>query len=298
MSGAVTWLFLAAVTASSGSESGLELRLRVDAEEVEFGKAFSLTVVRRWNRELVPEAWNDEFLAPLMAQPVDSTRLENEHTIEETRLYRCYAFQLEDVVLTAPAFTARPRDGGPALQVSGPELRLRVQPALEPGEPGAVELPGELLPEPRSWLSKARGVVLPLLALGLVLWWLRQRVGRRPVPSAETLLTPRAKASQRLERLRDRGLDSSAAVQACFVEGASLLRDYLEEQFALPAPEMTTEQLLAAPSTRRALPTSRRDLLTQVLKGCDRVKFAGLIPTESERTQLWDAAAEFLQEPA
>src|SRR5262245_56929140 len=75
------------------------------ATEVDFGKAFPLTVVRVWRKDLVPREWTEQAFAPLAVQLEDSTRREDEHRIEETRRYRARAFTLGDV--TVPALTLR-----------------------------------------------------------------------------------------------------------------------------------------------------------------------------------------------
>jgi hypothetical protein len=104
------------------------------------------------------------------------------------------------------------------------------------------------------------------------------------------------RATQRLQRLRERRPKSAAEIDSYYVEASAILREYIGERFALRAPEMTTEEFLNAPQTARALHASHRDLLSEFLTHCDMVKFACHMPTASDRERLLEAATIFLEE--
>ncbi|MBI4882038.1 MAG: hypothetical protein HY812_20615, partial [Planctomycetes bacterium] len=111
------------------------VRVTAAPSEVEFGAAFPLTVERAWRAGSAPEEWSDQQLSPLVVQPLACDLHEEGGRVEETRTFLCRAFSLEDVAL--PGWT------------------LRVRPGLPRAAPGAPELPGGLLPEPRagrSWM--------------------------------------------------------------------------------------------------------------------------------------------------
>jgi hypothetical protein len=278
------------------AKEDLRLRITAGAEEVEFGKAFPLTVVRVWRKDLVPGDWSDQALQPLVLKLASRTTREDDQRIEETRRYQAYAFSRDDVVVPAPAFKARPRDGGADLVVSGPELRFRIKPALQSETPGPAELPGEPLAEPFPWLRWSLVLAGGLLALLLLLWYLRRRARRpRPVQVAPPV-APHVRALQRLHRLREKQPATPDEVQAFYVEASAAVREYIEEQFSVRAPEMTTEEFLNAPQTARALQATHRTMLSEFLAHCDLVKFARHTPTEKDRERLLEAAARFVME--
>jgi len=295
-------LFALALAASSSSAGMLhadeEILLRVAAgvEEVELGKAFPLTVVRRWNKALEPDAWSDRQLAPLTVKRMETTRREDDQHVEETRHYLCYAFSLEKITVPAFVFKARPGDGGPERIATCDGFTLRVIPILDPATPGPAELPGGLLlePEPSTWLLWPGGVCI-LAAVSLA-WFLIIRARRAEMLHAAPHVAPYQRAMQRLERLRGLLPDTAEEIDAYYVEASMLLREYIGERFALHAPKMTTEEFLSAPQTGRAVHASHHELLNRFLSCCDRVKFARHTPAAPDHENLLDEAARFLEE--
>jgi len=266
--------------------------------EVELGKAFPLTVVRVWSRDLVPGAWNDRQLAPLTIRLVETTRREDAARIEETRRYLCYAFSIEDITIPAPLFKARPRDGGPERTARGSEIVLRVKGLLDQESPGEAELPGGPMSEPFPWLQWTGAGAAALAALALLLRSLRRRARQPTVMAApETpAAAPHVRALQRLNRLREQRPESAEAVDAYYVEASALMREYIGERYAVRAWERTTEELLAAARTSRAVRTPHRTLLGEYLEDCDLVKFGRLVPAAPEQDKLLDDAARFIEE--
>ncbi|MEW6741549.1 MAG: hypothetical protein AB1486_02225 [Planctomycetota bacterium] len=267
----------------------------VELEEVEFGRAFPLTVVRRWEKALSPEDWSDRALAPLVVRLVETNLREDGRHVQETRRYQGYSFSLDAVTVPAPSFKAWPRraDGtrGPERVASGTELRLQVKRALDPLAPGPPELPGELLPErpvASSWL--AEGALVTLAVLVLLLGYVQWRAIRRKEAPAAPPLPAHVLALRRLQRLRAQKPTSLAEIRAFYVEAALLMRQYLEERFARRAPQMTTEQLLMTFGGIPALRAAHHTLLAEYLARCDLVKFARHVPTAPDHERHLDAA--------
>jgi hypothetical protein len=297
-----------ALTAVCGNEATVpagEIALQVEAgaEEVELGKAFPLTVVRVWSRDLAPGVWNDRQLAPLTVRLVETTRREDKHRIEETRLYLCYAFSLGDITIPAPVFKARPRDGGPERTARAGEIVLLVKGLLDPEAPGEAELPGGPLPEPFPWLPWSLGGAAAVAALFLLVRSLRRRARRKRAlqPAAVTApeapaIPPHLRALERLKRLRARHPEDEEAVDAYYVEASTLMREYVGERFSLRVWERTTDELLAASRTAGAVGAPHRTLLGEYLGGCDRVKYGRHMPGAPERERLLDNAARIIEE--
>jgi hypothetical protein len=244
--------------------SDLLLKVTPGAGTVQLGKAFPVTVVRVWKKELVPAEWNDRALAPLALRLEETTRREDDLRVEETRRYRGYAFTLADVTIRAPKLAARPKDGGPEVVVTAEPIRLRVTRALDPEAPGAPELPEAPPARPFPWWPAALGLALAALVA--------RRLLRRPAaPPA-----PPAPRDTGLARLRE--MEPKEAI----LLAAALVRDR-----AVAAPGMTTEDLLAA--------APGRALLSRVLGPADLVKFAAHVPGAAEKAAVLDAAEAFVR---
>jgi len=278
-------LVLAALAASPGD--ALSIRVEVESHEVVLGQAFSLTVVRTWRKDLTPEDWNDQVLAPLALKLEDVARTDAGDRIEETRTYRAYAFTFEDVAL-APQMQATPVDGGAPLVASADPLELHVKPSLDPKAPGEAELPREPYPAPFPWMRWIGGSLAAILVIAFAGLFMRHRARRATPPPPPP--TPLEKARARLQALREMPSGSPEDSDALYVSLAAILRDYLEERFALPAPEMTTEEIADASSgIELAQP------ITQLLARCDRVKFASQMPSDEDRQRLLDDVEQALE---
>jgi hypothetical protein len=297
----IPWVVVLLLTACGGGRAilpaDLLVRLEVDAKEVELGKAFPVTVVRVWRKDLLPAAWDDAALAPLVVRLEAVTRREDDQRIEETRRYRGYAFTLRDVTIGPLEISARPQDGGPAQVVQAEAFRLRVRPALDAKAPGPVELPGEPLSEPYPWTLWILGLAAVLAALtgGLVLRTRRRPAGEPPALPVPVRARPDLHALERLSCIRERMSEGAGDILSDVVESSAVMRDYLSEQFLVRAWVKTTEELVASPETASMAKPPLRDALAEFLTQCDRAKFAAHVPSARERAHLLDAAEAFVR---
>ena len=118
------------------------------------------------------------------------------------------------------------------------------------------------------------------------------RAGEEPA-----LFAAVAAGTQRaLRPLEDRGAPNIETADAWFVELSSIVRRYLEQRYDIRAPEMTTEEFLNVATARPELREDHRELLTQFLERCDRVKFAGYRPEADESIATLKAARGFVED--
>ena len=160
---------------------------------------------------------------------------------------------------------------------------------LRPARAPLEELQGPWLQRNWPWLVLGVAVLAGLCA-GVVAWLRRAEERAR--------LTAFERAMARLDRLQRRGLPSADAADAWYVELSDIVRRYIEERFALRAPELTTEEFLAEAGRSPELTGTHRDLLSAFLDTCDRVKFARYSPGEDESQGALDVAKRFLNETA
>jgi hypothetical protein len=271
---------------------GVSVRLVTESDEVDFGRAFHLNVVRSWTTDLVPERWDDDALAPLVVRLDHVARRESAERVEETRHFRAYAFLPDALTVPEIIFTARSTPGGPAFRARTRARELRVRSALESESPGAPELPGDLLPPPKRgpWRPIVAIALGALVLLGGAGLWLR----RSRAATMSSRVAPDAVALGSIRGLRERDLQDPGDLASGCGQVAALLRCYLRGRFALGAEEMTSEEIGAAMRARDLLPSSERERLEDLLAVCDRGQFGPLPPTPGEMETLLEQSESFV----
>ena len=193
--------------------------------------------------------------------------------------------------LVLPPFVAKAKDGATA--ASTPETKITVESALADHGP-AIEPPGDPFPAPSRllwWIAGACFLAV-LLGCGFVAARRRHRVVAH---AREVALPPHVKAQRELARLRTAPRGTTAQVESFYVEVSNVLRLYLEERFALRAPERTTEEFLRELEAGAALAREHRGELERFLQQCDLVKFAAAMPGENDHLATWTLADRFVE---
>ncbi len=141
----------------------------------------------------------------------------------------------------------------------------------------------------RTWLWIVAGGAA--LALGaLYVWRRRQR------PMAALRYTAHELAQAKLERLVERNLVERGELKAFYQEVSQILRQYIEDRFALQAPERTTEEFLREARRSAVFTLAQADTLGDFLSHCDQVKFAELTPTTAQIQRTLDTARTFIEQ--
>ena len=160
---------------------------------------------------------------------------------------------------------------------------------LRPVRPPLPELGRSFIARAWPWLVSG---VVGLAALGFaVAVWQRRAAERRRVTAWD-------RAMRRLEALVSRGLPPPDEADAWYVELSDIVRRYIEDQYGVRAPELTTEEFLQEAQRSADLSGPRRELLTAFLERCDRVKFAAYSPEQRESDEALTLARRFLGEPS
>lgn len=163
----------------------------------------------------------------------------------------------------------------------GPGLSVYVPSELEGlAERDATEAIASPAPAPAGhwWWGGLVGGGLGLLALA---WFLRGS-GRSGHLQRAVPLPPHIEAARGLQRLRQAG----GSEAEFFAAAAALLRRYLAARFAGRGAGQTTEELLAGLQAEPQLPRALHQGLANVLRSCDRVKFAALQPEPGLREEV------------
>lgn len=166
--------------------------------------------------------------------------------------------------------------------------------------PNATDIRDIKAPEPvpidwRPYYVVGGGLVLLLIA-GAILYRVLNRP-RRALPAAP-LRPPYEVATEALAALRRSDLIATGAFKQYYSTLSDIVRTYLEQQFRLRAPEMTTEEFLLTSARDGRLEGAYRRLLAEFLADSDLVKFARHLPTIADSERAWGAAKRFVDETA
>ena len=109
---------------------------------------------------------------------------------------------------------------------------------------------------------------------------------------------PHVVAYEQLEMLIASGLIEEGRIEEYYVSLSDTIRTYLENRFGLRAPEMTTEEFLAAAAKDSNLKDEHKKMLSRFLTHCDLVKFARYGPDMEETKSVYESATQFVHETA
>ena len=145
------------------------------------------------------------------------------------------------------------------------------------------------LPSPLRWYYVAPAPVIALVVC-LILYLRR----RKPAP----WVPPYEIAYRELEALMAEDLIAKGLVREFHYRLTDIVRHYIEREFRLRAPELTTEEFLAELARTDILSPSHKELLKSFLEQCDLVKYARHAPAEEEVRSVVTAATRFIDETA
>ncbi len=179
------------------------------------------------------------------------------------------------------------------------------------------DITGTRLPDPLPWTWRQWTVVIGLAAVTAALVaWLARVILRRlhaPPPPIPAEVTARAE----LAPLRDDAWLRPERLQEYHYRLSEIVRTYVENQFGIAAPEMTTEEFLRTIAAARGGRVSHRftrglqrdagelrllgehaATLQGLLEGCDLVKYGSFAPPADHARQAWSEAARFVDDTA
>lgn len=179
-----------------------------------------------------------------------------------------------------------------------PSPALRVRDLSEDElETLAAVAPNAALRTPPSRTGVVVASVAVLAALLAMLWMMRRR-GNAVGGPVEAPVAPWDAALARLDALDAQRLPEKGQFGPYYVQLSSISRRYIEDRFAVHAPEQTTPEFLEAASVGGFLTPEHEQLLAHFLRHADRVKFARYVPTVDEMRQGMDAVRRFVTDTA
>ena len=226
------------------------------------------------------------------AREAERRRLERDGSLTVTR-----AYTLEPFLPGAYQIPPLTLDFGEAgeefsFSLSSEPIVVEVSSVLPPtlGEQDLEEIAGPDRLASRRWLWIGGGAAVAAgLAAGAVLLLRRARrraPPTRPLGSAEAALAE-------LAALLARGFAEQGLFREFYQGLSDLARRYVENRYAIHAPERTTEEFLREAQDNPAL-SGHSELLKSFLRHCDLVKFARLQPEPAEVSAAVEACRSFI----
>ncbi len=184
--------------------------------------------------------------------------------------------------------------------LSTPAVALEVRSALssqdsvlQPRDIAPPLVPRAPPPGPLFWATLAL-VVVGLAALGW--WFVRWSRGRRQRPAPP--IPPVVWALRALAELEAGDLLERGAFRPFYYGLSEIVRSYIERQFGLAAPEMTTEEFLRTLAQRRHAVPFDAGRLRDFLTACDLVKYAAYAPRVEDARAAVRTARAFVDSTA
>ena len=145
---------------------------------------------------------------------------------------------------------------------------------------------------PLDWPLIATVLAALLLAVGFGAVYLVRRRNRAPAP---VLISAYQKAMDAVNRIDQSELLKKMEMDRFYTELSSVIRHYVEDRFAIRAPEQTTEEFLCELRNNSVLNRTQGEALARFLEQCDLVKFARLRPSTVDGRKALEAARDFVQ---
>ncbi|MBK8500308.1 MAG: hypothetical protein IPL52_16185 [Flavobacteriales bacterium] len=143
------------------------------------------------------------------------------------------------------------------------------------------------------WFAAGGAMVLAVALVLLVLRRMRRKQPAQEAPVMDVPLHERVLAA--LDALDRERLWQQGEHKAYQSRLTDLLRGYIEERFQVPALERTTDELLYELRVS-PLNTEQQNLLGNMLRLADMVKFAKALPSPQENEQMMSSALRFVRD--
>lgn len=319
-----------AMSAVQSEDKSVELRVLVSPSELEVGKKANITVEAIADAKHVITLseyepalrqsehaydWRVRTGARAPAVPAGGQRLAWRETYEiEFVLPGEYTLPAATLTYTAPVAEGTHAEALSPARLATETLRVVV---LAQGGTAASDAdlrtvtvlePVELPPRRSRWWWLG-----PLLGLGLLAavatgWFIAARwlpklrrwfTGKRGSAPAVASAVPEPPADQwalgRLRALLARDDLSRGLFREFYYELSDIVRGYIERRFKVSAPEMTTEEFLAAAADDGRFGPELAEVVGRFLQACDLVKYAACRPGRADAEALVEAAREFVE---
>jgi len=137
-------------------------------------------------------------------------------------------------------------------------------------------------------------ILIFLILIALIIYIVKRQKNKEEVSKPK--LPAHEIAYAALKDLYNKNLVDNGFIKEYYFEVSDILRHYIEDRFALRAPERTTEEFLHELHLTNSLTAIHQELLKNFLEECDMVKFANFSADQSDAQRVHDVTVEFIEE--
>lgn len=280
------------------SFDGLKATVRLEPGIARLDRDNLLTVVIETPTSVVARLApiQDRLSGFAAAGALERDPVETRGTIRREYRFRLSPVPADEYRVGPIAVTYSPAGGAADAEESWfptPPIELASEPAAEvkDGELRGIFGPQRVPPPPR---VVAGYVLLALLAAaaGYGLWRLGKLARRAAIARR---LSPRERALWELRELLAKNLVKKGRVKDFYVGITMIVRRYIERARGVRAPRQTTEEFLQTAAKNPAFTPQSLKKLGDFLAAADLVKYAALVPSDSEVNGAVNAAREYVE---
>ena len=291
MNGA-TWLLGGTMLAVTPASPQIEVRVQAGVDRTPVLVDEPVTYELRVEMVASVEVEMPQVGAALGDVPIESTAVDPPRSVAG-RTLQVVRYTLRTsrpgAYVIAPLEVRYRRDAQtPWATASSDEVFLEVRTSSAPADAPDIRplKPLIIVRSPWYWIVRGAAVLLILGAAALaVRAWRRRRRRSRPVP-ALPLDPPHELALTALDELLRAQATDLDSVRWLHFRASEIVRRYIEQRFGLNATDLTTEEISARLGQLATVPDRATPLLRVFLRGADRVKFAGEVPTLEDAHHL------------
>lgn len=152
-------------------------------------------------------------------------------------------------------------------------------------------------------IKDIKDVLYPFSFIKLILWmlgaaaglWLLIKLLIKLIFKKAPPKLPHEAALEEIEAAAKQ-LGAGGNVKEYYVRISDAVRRYIEQVFALKAPEMTTQEFLMSLGDSPKLTPAHKNLLMVFMEACDLVKFAKYTPVRSDIESVFSTAKKFIED--
>lgn len=142
-------------------------------------------------------------------------------------------------------------------------------------------------------------IILLVIGIGVLAFILIRKYLKNKNKTEEeeevVIVNPFEHAMTELERIRNEKIWQQGKVKDFYTEITDVLREYIELRFQISALEMTSDEVLSMIKSGKVLDSEQEQILSQVLKLADLVKFAKWTPELKENDLSLEQAFLFVE---
>lgn len=282
----------------------LEARITSSVETPEVAESVTLKIEITFNQadvRLIGVEWDDADFERLAGLPSPTTKNLPDGRTQYVQSIPARTWEIDEAAFGPVTIEYDYKGERKKSEIEPLKLKIKSLIADEANATiGDIRTPMIVPPPPYAMYAIIAGAVaLALLALTLLIVWLKRRSGRIRAPAPRPLGPPDLEALAAIDALMDSDLLEQGELKEFFTRLGDIMREYLFRRFGMPAHELTSYEIMlafdAAPELGKSQNAVRlRDMLNGVFELSDLVKFAKHRPERTGIEDAVDLAREFI----